>query len=72
MDKERVLYDKFVQKLIDLIDNPDVTSKELGIILKFLENNNIQATTENKGLAELSHKFEIDLPFMEQELEIER
>lgn len=72
MDKERILYDKFVQKLIELVDNPEVSSKELAIILKFLENNNIQATQENEGLKNLADKFRIELPFMEEEIDIKR
>lgn len=73
MDKERLLYNKFLDKLNELLDNPDVSEKELRIILNFLENNNIQADPNtNKGLKDLSEKIEYELPFCMEELEIER
>lgn len=72
MDKERALYNKFLDKLNALLDNPDVTDKELRIILNFLENNNIQANPEtNEQLQALANKYTGDLPFDESELPIE-
>lgn len=69
MDKERILYNKFVDKLLELLDNPDITEKELRVVLNFLDNNNIQADlSNNKGLQELSEHFELDLPFEVEEL----
>ena len=70
MEKERELYNKFVDKLIGLLDNPDITPKELSVILDFLKANNIQATEDNEGLRNLITKFE--LPFDVDELPIER
>lgn len=73
MDKERALYNKFLDKLNELLDNPDVTDKELRIILNFLEANNIQANPEaNEQLKELANKYSEDLPFDDEELPIER
>lgn len=73
MDKERALYNKFLDKLNALLDNPDVTDKELRIILNFLEANNIQADPQkNEGLKELMSKYEEELPFSEEEMEVIR
>lgn len=71
MEKERKLYNKFVDKLTNLLDNPDITPKEMSIILDFLKANNIQATEENKGVKDLLDKLD-DLPFDVDELPIER
>lgn len=69
MNKERELYNKFVDKLLTLLENPDITEKELRVILNFLDNNNIQADLKsNKGLQELADNFELDLPFEVEEL----
>lgn len=70
MNKERELYNKFVNKLTELLDNPDITAKELTVILDFLKANNIQATEDNEGLKSLINKF--DLPFDVNELPVER
>lgn len=73
MDKERKLYNKFLDKLDELLDNPDITDKELRIILNFLENQNIQANPEtNEGLQSLMHKIEDELPFDVEELDVRR
>ena len=71
MKKERKLYDKFVDKLLELLDDPDITDKELRVIQNFLADNHIEANEEtNEGLKELVNKFE--LPFDVEELEVER
>ena len=71
MDIERKLYNKFVNKLLELLDNPDIEVKELKVILDFLDNNNIQANPErHEQLKDLANKF--DLPFCDEELEVER
>lgn len=73
MDKERALYNKFVDKLNDLLDNPNVTDKELRIILNFLEANNIQADPDkHEGVKDLVSRIEDELPFSIEELEVER
>lgn len=73
MDRERALYNKFLNKLNELLDNPDVSDKELRIILNFLEANNIQANPEtNEGLKTLVSRFEDELPFSTEELEVRR
>lgn len=73
MDRERALYNKFLNKLNELLDNPDVSDKELRIILNFLEANNIQANPEtNEGLKSLVSRFEDELPFSTEELEVRR
>lgn len=73
MDKERKLYNKFLDKLNELLDNPDITDKELRIILNFLENQNIQANPEtNEGLQSLITKIEDELPFDVEELDVRR
>lgn len=65
MDKERDLYDKFVDVLSDRLDS-EPTPKDLEVILKFLQNNNIQATTKHSGLNELVSKA-TSLPFEDEE-----
>lgn len=65
MDKERDLYDKFVDVLSDRLDS-EPTPKDLEVILKFLQNNNIQATTKHSGLSELASKA-TSLPFEDEE-----
>lgn len=73
MDKERELYNKFLNKLNKLLDNPDITDKEMRIILNFLENNDIKANPEtNQELQKLNEKFSTELPFDLDELPIER
>lgn len=72
MDKERALYNKFLDKLNKLLDNPDITDKEMRIILNFLENNDIKANPEtNQDLQKLNEKF-TELPFDLDEFPIER
>lgn len=71
MDKERKLYDKFVDVLNELLDG-EPTPKELEIVMNFLKNNNIQATITNKGVANLTNKI-MQLPFdNEDELPLKR
>ena len=48
MDRERLLYDTFVDTLIDKVQSGEATPKELEIVMNFLKNNNIQATTQHK------------------------
>ena len=65
MDKERQLYDKFVSVLSDrLDDNP--SPKDLEVVMKFLQNNNIQATQQHKGLNDLTKKT-VALPFDDED-----
>ena len=71
MDKERKLYDRFVDVLNELLDG-EPTPKELEIIMNFLKNNNIQATITNKRVANLTDKI-MQLPFdCEDELPLKR
>lgn len=71
MNKERKLYDKFVDMLNNILDG-EPTPKELEIIMNFLKNNNIQATITNKGLSNLNDKV-MKLPFdMEDEMPLKR
>lgn len=71
MDKERLIYDLFTDKLINLLQSDEITDKQLSVILKFLEDNNIQADpSKNEKLKELAS--EIDLPFDLDELPLER
>lgn len=73
MKKEQILYNKFVDKLNELLDKPDITDKELRIILNFLTDNNIGANPEeNEHLKGLIKKYEeTDLPFDDEELPLE-
>lgn len=71
--KEQKLYDKFVDKLLELLEKAEITDKELRVILNFIESQNLQANPdENKGLNELKNKLKIDLPFDTEELPLER
>lgn len=73
MERERKLYDKFINKLDKILDNPDVTDKELKIILDFLKDNNIGANPEaHAGLKSLISRFDDELPFDIEEFPIER
>ena len=73
MERERKLYDKFVNKLDEILDNPEITDKELKIILDFLKENNIGANTEtHQGLRTLISRFDEELPFDVNEFPIER
>lgn len=60
--KEQILYNKFVDTLLDKLDSEEVSPKELEVVMKFLDNNNIQASMKNKGLSELT-KAAMELPF---------
>ena len=40
MDKERKLYDAFVDTLLSKVQNDSATPKELEIVMNFLKNNN--------------------------------
>lgn len=65
MDKERQLYDKFVDVLNEKLNDEEIKPKELEIIMNFLKNQNIQATTNHEGLSRLNEKF--NLPFEEDD-----
>ena len=65
MSKESELYDKFVQVLSDKLDG-DPTGKELEVVMNFLKQQNIQATTKHEGLKHLSDKV-VMLPFDNEE-----
>ena len=67
MDRERLLYDTFVDTLIDKVQSGEATPKELEIIMNFLKNNNIQATTSHKGLSTLA-KEATELPFEDEDI----
>lgn len=72
MEKERQLYDKFVEVLIKKVDSGNATPKELEIVMNFLKNNNIQASQTHKGLSDLASKT-TQLPFEdEDELPLKR
>lgn len=69
MERERKLYNKFVDKLLELLDNPEISDKELKIILDFLKENNIGANPEaHTGLKSLVSRFDVELPFEVEEL----
>ena len=71
MDKERKLYDRFVDVLNELLEG-EPTPKELEIVMNFLKNNNIQATITNKRVANLTDKI-MQLPVdNEDELPLKR
>ena len=71
MDRERQLYDKFVDVLNEKLDDAEIKPKELEIIMNFLKNQNIQATTNHEGLNRLNEK--LNLPFDEDsELPLKR
>lgn len=66
MDRERLLYDAFVGSLLSKVQDGSATPKELEIVMNFLKNNNIQATTKHKGLSELA-KTATELPFEDED-----
>lgn len=66
MDKERELYNAFVDTLLDKVKDGSATPKELEIVMNFLKNNNIQATIKHKGLSELV-KSATNLPFEDED-----
>ncbi len=64
MTKEQDLYDKFVEILNKRLDE-EPTPKDLEVVLKFLQNQNIQASsTKHTGLQELTTK----LPFEDEDI----
>ena len=64
MSKEQDLYDKFVDVLLDKMDE-EPTAKDLEVVMKFLQNQNIQASpTKHTGLNELTTK----LPFEDENI----
>jgi hypothetical protein len=65
MDKERELYDKFVDVLSARLDGAP-SPKDLEVVMKFLQNNNIQATTKHTGLSDLATKA-TSLPFEDED-----
>lgn len=70
MKKEQLLYDKFVDKLNNILDG-EPSPKELEIVMNFLKNNNIQASITNKGLSNIADKV-MKLPFDEEEMPLKR
>lgn len=66
MDKERFLYDAFVDTLLDKVKSGTATPKELEIVMNFLKNNNIQANQKHRGLSELASKATA-LPFEDED-----
>ncbi len=72
LTREQKLYDKFVDTLLERLDSDVVAPKELEIIMKFLDNQNIQASDNHKGLTDLTKKT-MELPFEDEcELPIRR
>lgn len=68
MDKEREIYDKFVEVLNDKLDG-EPSAQDLTVILNFLKHNNIQATTKHTGVAKLTEKAATKLPFEDDEID---
>ena len=66
MDKERILYDAFVESLLYKVQSGEATPKELEIVMNFLKNNNIQANLKHSGLSQLAKKA-TDLPFDDED-----
>lgn len=66
MDKERILYDAFVDTLLDKIQNGEAAPKELEIVMNFLKNNNIQANLKHQGLSKLASEA-TSLPFEDED-----
>lgn len=66
MSKESELYDKFVDVLSSKLDG-EPTGKELEVVMNFLKQQNIQATTKHQGLKDLNSKI-VKLPFDDVEL----
>lgn len=62
LTNEQKLYNKFVDSLLKKFDTGEITPKELEIVMKFLDNNNIQAATIHKGVSSLV-KSTMSLPF---------
>lgn len=66
MTNEQDLYDKFVDVLTKELGKPEVPPKSLDVIQKFIAQQGLQATRDNKGLNELANKA-IGLPFEEED-----
>lgn len=71
MEKEQQLYDNFVQTLLNKLQEGVATPKELEIVMNFLKNNNIQASSKHSGLSELASEA-LDLPFSDEEMPLKR
>lgn len=65
MSKEQELYDRFVDVLNERLDM-EPSAKDLEVVLKFLQSQNIQATTKHQGLSDLA-KAATALPFEDEE-----
>ena len=60
MTKEQELYDKFVEVLIDKLEE-EPTAKDLEVVMKFVQYQNLQADKgKHKGLQELEEKLPFD------------
>lgn len=70
MEKERNLYNKFIDCLINHLENDDTDPKVLNVILNFLKNNNIQATEDNESLRQLKASLISKLPFDNEDLDL--
>lgn len=66
MDKERTLYNAFVDTLLNKVESGEASPKELEIVMNFLKNNNIQANLKHQGLSQLASKATA-LPFEDEE-----
>ena len=53
------------------VQSGEPTPKELEIVMNFLKNNNIQATTKHSGLNKLTEEV-LDLPFDDSERPLKR
>lgn len=63
MSKAQDLYDKFVDVLIDKLQCEEPTAKDLEVVLKFVQYEDLHADkNKHKGLQDL----EADLPFDEE------
>ena len=71
MEKEQQLYDKFVQTLLNKLQEGTATPKELEIVMNFLKNNNIQASPKHSGLFALANEA-LELPFSDDEMPLKR
>lgn len=71
MDKERTLYNTFVDVLIAKVQSGEATPKELEIVMNFLKNNNIQAAPTHSGLSKLTEEV-LELPFDDSERPLKR
>lgn len=70
MDRESLIYDLFIDKLIDLLKSDEITDKQLSVILKFLEDNNIGADPSKNPKLKEAQKLvdDLDLPFGIEEM----